>query len=96
MWAVIELIGLGMSFAGAVLLATRGIKSEDQILNEAAPRLPVGGPPGSDQYKKSLREMPNVQALLRQSKTAKCGLWLLTIGFLFQFTSAFALFTVTI
>ena len=95
MWSVIGLIGLGISFAGAVLLATRGVKSEDEILNEAAPRLPVGGPPGSGPYKKSLRKMPNVQALLRQSKAAKCGLWIITIGFLLQFSSALALFVVT-
>ncbi len=96
MWSAIGLIGLGISFAGAILLATKGVKSEDEILNEAAPRLPVGGPPGSNLYKKSLREMPNVQALLRQSKTARCGLWILTIGFLLQFSSALALFMVTI
>ncbi len=96
MWSVIGLIGLGISFAGAILLETRGVKSEVEILNEAAPRLPVGGRPGSDQYKKSLREMPNVQALLRQSKIARCDLWLLTICFLFQFSSALASFMVTI
>ncbi len=95
MWSIIGLIGLGISFSGAVLLATTGVKSEDEILNEAAPRLPVGGPPGSNHYKKSLREMPNVQALLRQSKAAKFGLWILTIGFLIQFSSALGSFMVT-
>jgi len=99
MLSIIGLIGLGVSFFGSVLLVITGIKSEDEILNEAAPRLPVGGPvsgpPDSNQYKKSLREMPNVQALFRQSKAARLGLWILTIGLFIQFSSALGLFMVT-
>ena len=95
MWSILGLIGLIVSFSGAILVAITGVKTEDEILNEAAPRLPVGGPPGSNQYKKSLREMPNVQALIRQSKTARTGLWILAVGFLIQFSSALAIFMVT-
>jgi len=91
MWSIVGLIGLSMSFVGAFLLAIKAVKSEGEILNEAAPRLPIGGPPGSEEYKNSLRNMPNVQALLRQSRVAKCGLWILTIGFLLQLISAIAL-----
>ena len=57
MWSIIGLVGLAISFSGATLMASKGVKSEDEILKEAAPRLPVGGPPDSNQYKKSLREM---------------------------------------
>jgi hypothetical protein len=95
MWSIIGLVGLAISFSGATLMASKGVKSEDEILSEAAPRLPVGGPPGSNQYKKSLREMPNVQALLRQSKLARFGLWILAIGFIFQFGGALGSFIVT-
>jgi len=92
MWSIVGLVGLFASFSGAALLAATAVKSESEILNEAAPCLPVGRPPGSEEYKKSLRNMPNVQALLRQSRVAKYGLWILTIGFLLQFSGALALF----
>ncbi len=92
MWSIVGLVGLFVSFSGAALLAVTAVKSEGEILNEAAPRLPVGGPPGSKEYEKSLRNMPNVQALLRQSRVAKYGLWILTIGFLLQLSGAIALF----
>jgi len=71
-------------FFGAALLAKTVVKSEDEILREAALRAPVE-PLDSDEYKNSLRKMPNVQVLFRQSRRAKCGLWILTIGFLLQF-----------
>jgi len=73
MWSILGLVGLFTSFSGAVLLALTSVKNESEILKEAAPRLPVGGPPGSKEYERSLRGMPNVQALLRQSRKAKSG-----------------------
>ena len=91
MWLIIGLAGLFVSFFGAAMVAIKAVKSEGEILNEAAPRLPVGGPPGSQEYKDSLRNMPNVQALLRQSRVVKRGLWILTTGFLLQFVSALVL-----
>ncbi|MFW6116238.1 MAG: hypothetical protein ACOC6F_00790 [bacterium] len=88
---MVGLIGLFVSFFGAALLAKTAVKSEREILNEAAPRLPIG-PLGSEEYENSLRNMPNVQALLRQSGRAKSGLWILAIGFLLQFISALVLY----
>ena len=76
-----------MSFFGTALLAKRAVKSDDEILREAALRAPVG-PLDSDEYKNSLRKMPNVQVLLRQSRRAECGLRILIIGFLLQFIGA--------
>jgi len=92
MLSMLGLVGLFANFCGAVLLASTAVKREGEILNEAAPRLPSGGPPGSKEYEKSLRSLPNVQALLRQSRVAKCGLWILTAGFLLQLVSASAIF----
>lgn len=91
MWSIVGLVGLFVSFSGPALLAITAVKSEGEILNEAALRMPVGGPLGSEEYKNSLRNMPNVQALLRRSRVAKCALWILTIGFLLQFISALVL-----
>jgi hypothetical protein len=88
MWSIIGLIGLGVSFSGAIVLAIKAVKSEDEILNEARLRAPVGEGPDTEQLRDSLLSMPNVQALLRQSKVAKRGLWILTVGFLLQLVSA--------
>ena len=92
MWSIVGLVGLFTSFSGAALLVFTAVKSEGEIWNEAALRMPVGGSLGSEEYKNSLRNMPNVQALLRHSRVAKYGLWILTIGFLLQFSGALALF----
>jgi hypothetical protein len=92
MWSIVGLVGLAVSFVGAAVLTYTAIKSEGKILNEAAPRLPVGGPPGSEEYEKSLRNSPNVQALLRQSRVAKWGLGILTFGFAIQFIGGLGLF----
>lgn len=90
MLSMLGLVGLLANFCGAAVLASTAIKGEGEILNEAAPRLPSGGPPGGKEYEKSLRSLPNVQALLRQSRVAKYGLWILTFGFLLQLASASA------
>lgn len=76
-----------MSFFGTALLAKTAVKSEDEIFREAALLAPVGLL-DSDEYKNPLRKLPNVQVLLRQSRRAKCGLWILTTGFLLQFIGA--------
>lgn len=86
MWLVVGLFGQLFSFIGAFLLALTAVKGEGEILDEAAPRLPIG-PFGSKEYEESLRKMTNVQALLRQSRVAKYGLWIMTFGFFCQFFS---------
>ena len=93
MWSIIGLVGLFVSFSGAALLAFTAVKSECEILNEATPRMPVSsGGPGTENFEKAVRNLPNVQALLRQARVARYGLWILVIGFLIQFTGALALF----
>jgi hypothetical protein len=93
MWSIVGSIGLFVSFSRATLLAATAVKNKDEILNEAAPRLPVSaGPPVTDKFKEALLRLPQVQALLRQSRVAKYGLWILTISFLLQFSGALALF----
>ncbi len=84
MWSIIGLIGLFVSFSGAVLLVLSAVKSQDEIVEEAKPSLPVGAF-DSKTYKDSIRKMPHVQALFRQAKVAKWGLWIITIGFCLQF-----------
>jgi hypothetical protein len=93
MWSIVGLVGLFESFSGAALLAFTAVKSESQILHEGTPRIPaVSAHPGDEKFKEAVRNLPHVQALLRQSRVAKCGLWILAIGFLLQFTGALALF----
>ncbi|MFH1639912.1 MAG: hypothetical protein ABIB93_06370 [Chloroflexota bacterium] len=92
MWSIVGLVGLFAGFLGACMLAVTAIKNEGEILSEGTVILPSGGPPGSEEYEKSIRNMPKVQALFRQSKVAKYGLWIMTAGFLLQFSSALALF----
>lgn len=85
---ILDLLGLIVSFSGALILVKTAIKGEGELLSEAAPQLPTGGPPGSKEYEASLRSLPNVQALLRQSKVAKWGLRIIVIGFLIQLSGA--------
>lgn len=87
MWPIIQLIGLVTSFSGAFLLVLKAVKSESEIVEESKPLMAYGHP-DSEQYEKSIRSMPNVQALFRQAKVAKCGLWIITIGFFLQFIGA--------
>jgi uncharacterized membrane protein len=89
MWSIIELIGIFLSFLGSALLATTAIKSKKEILSEATPKLPVSsGPPGTTAFENAVLKLPQVQGLFRQSKIAKWGLWILTIGFFLQFIGA--------
>lgn len=94
MWSIVGLVGLFVSFSGAALLAFTAVKSEGQVLREGTPRIPAikSGHIGGEEYKEAVRNLSHVQALLRQSRVAKCGLWILAIGFLLQFTGALALF----
>ena len=80
-------IGLVVSFSGAFLLALSSVKKEEEIVEESKLLAPVGHP-GSEQYIKSIRRMPHVQALFKQSKKVRSGLWILTIGFAFQIIGA--------
>lgn len=94
MWSIVGLVGLFVSFSGAALLVAKAVKSEDEITEEATPRLPSfpEGPHTEEDWKGAIRRLPHTQALLRQSRVAKCGLWILTIGFFLQFSGALALF----
>ena len=96
MWSIIGLIGLLTSFFGSAILAVKLIKKEDTILDEAAPRLPaISEHGGKEEYNNSLRELPHTQALLSQSRVAKCALCIISIGFLLQFSSALVSFIST-
>ena len=93
-WSMVGIIGLAVSFSGAFLFALKGVKSRNQILAEGTPRIPSlpAGPETKEDMQRALLKIPAVQALIRQSKIARIGVWVLAIGFLLQFSSALALF----
>jgi len=93
-WAILGLVGLAVSFAGAFLFALKGIKGRKQILEEGTPRIPAlpAGSETDEDWQNAVLELPAVQALVQQSHTARMGVWVLAIGFLLQFASALALF----
>ena len=93
-WAILGLVGLAMSSAGALLFALKGIKSRKQILEEKAFRAPTYEvqPKTKEDWEKGLLKLPAVKAALQQSKIAKIGVSLLASGFFLQLVSASALF----
>ena len=79
------------------MFALKGIKSRKQIINEGTPRIPSlpAGPETKEDWEKAVLKLPAMQVLIRQSKIARIGTWVLAVGFLLQFSSALALFLIS-
>jgi uncharacterized membrane protein len=80
-WSLLNVVGLILDFLGASILTISLFISKEKALEIGTPKW------ASDDPKENL-ELPQVRELLAQSRRAKLGFILLTVGFLLQIVGA--------